>query len=206
MANKTPNNKMPSNKYEAIPNEQNKVVEEKWTTNAKWIVFLLVLLVIVLVVVILTERVSNGDNLVNAVENFSTILSIVLSVSSIAFAGYTSIETGRQYHNMSRAVTQIETANKIMSENYRDLLKHYHDTVRHFSNQLRYQSTNQTNHVPNTPSQIIGVKGNATHINTPKPVGGNVSAKANIVIQPSTESTVNVGDDKKEITQTTTEA
>lgn len=205
MANKTSNNQMPSNKFETTPNEQNRIVEEKWTTNAKWIVVLLVLLVIVLVVVILTEKVANGDNLVNAIENFSTILSIVLSVSSIAFAGYTSIETGRQYHNMSRAVTQIETANKIMSENYRDLLKHYHDTVRHFSNHLRYQNTNQQNHVPNAPNQITMVKGNSTYANTQKPASGSVSPNANIVIQPSTESAGDGGDDKKVIKQTTTE-
>ena len=61
-------------------------------------------------------------------------MSIVLSISSIAFAAYTSIETGRQFHFMSRAVEEIRTSNGIMSDNYKNLLKHYHDTVSSFVN------------------------------------------------------------------------
>lgn len=68
--------------------------------------------------------------------NFSTILSIFLSISSIAFAGYTSIEIGRQFHFMSRAVEEIRVTNNIMSENYKNLLNHYHDTVSSFSKLL----------------------------------------------------------------------
>ena len=105
-----------------------------WSTNAKWIVSLLVIIVISLIAMILNENVINGDKLLSALENFSTILSIVLSISSIAFAAYTSIETGRQFHFMSRAVEEIRTSNGIMSDNYKNLLKHYHDTVSSFVN------------------------------------------------------------------------
>lgn len=87
-----------------------------------------------LIAMILKGYIVNGDKLLSALENFSTILSIVLSISSIAFAAYTSIETGRQFHFMSRAVEEIRTSNGIMSDNYKNLLKHYHDTVSSFVN------------------------------------------------------------------------
>lgn len=75
-----------------------------------------------LIAMILKRYIVNGDKLLSALENFSTILSIVLSISSISFAAYTSIETGRQFHFMSRAVEEIRTSNGIMSDNYKNLL------------------------------------------------------------------------------------
>lgn len=125
------NNQVQSNLLEDAKNTNEK---SGWSTNAKWIVSLLVMIVISLIAMILKGYVVNGDKLLSALENFSTILSIVLSVSSIAFAGYTSIETGRQFHFMSRAVEEIRTSNEIMSDNYKNLLKHYHDTVNSFVN------------------------------------------------------------------------
>lgn len=88
---------------------------------------------------IVTNYIKDGNNLLEVLVNFSTILSIFLSICSIAFAGYTSIETGRQFHFMSRAVEEIRTTNHIMSENYKDLLNHYHDTVKTFSELLNRQ-------------------------------------------------------------------
>ena len=111
------NNQSPTNMVDEIKIEEPTVRATKWPTNAKWIISLLVLAVICLLVFILENFVMQGDNLLSALTNFSTILSIFLSVSSIAFAGYTSIETGRQFHYMSRAVEEIRTSNRIMSEN-----------------------------------------------------------------------------------------
>ena len=68
--------------------------------------------------------------LLESLNSFSTILSIALSVSSIAFAGYTSIETGRHFHFMTQAVDEIRVTNQIMSENYKILIEHYHETVK----------------------------------------------------------------------------
>lgn len=109
------NNQSPTNMVDEIKIEEPTVKATKWPTNAKWIISLLVLAVICLLVFILENFVMQGDNLLSALTNFSTILSIFLSVSSIAFAGYTSIETGRQFHYMSRAVEEIRTSNRIMS-------------------------------------------------------------------------------------------
>lgn len=91
--------------------KEEKEKSKKWPTNAKWVIFMLILFVALLTVWILESFVVEGDKLLTALVDFSTILSIFLSVSSIAFAGYTSIETGRQFHYMSRAVEEIRTSN-----------------------------------------------------------------------------------------------
>ena len=159
------NNNLSNNNFDKrvvnVCSTNNDKTSTRWSTHAKWIIFLLCLVIAVLIAWVLSNSISNGDNLLRAIENFSTILSIILSISSIAFAGYTSIETGRQYHDMAKAVTQIETSNNIMSKNYKDLIKHYHETVTHFSkqianvygNELRNQypnSTTPTVHIDNT--------------------------------------------------------
>lgn len=134
-------NQTPSNKVDELKGKERNGRSTHWPTNAKWVIFLLILLVIFLFVWILENNVVEGDNLLSALVNFSTILSIVLSISSIAFAGYTSIETGRQFHYMSRAVEEIRTSYRIMSDNYKNLLGHYHDTVSRFSEILEQRST-----------------------------------------------------------------
>ena len=153
------NNQSPTNKVEEIKIEEPTVKEAKWPTNAKWIISLLVLAVICFLVFILENLVMQGDSLLSALTNFSTILSIFLSVSSIAFAGYTSIETGRQFHYMSRAVEEIRTSNRIMSENYKNLLNHYHDTVNTFSKIFE-----QKNHTSNTTNTTGASKVNVEKI------------------------------------------
>lgn len=177
MANITPNNLSPSNRTNMVTTDDNREVEKKWPTNAKWIVNLLALVVLLLIARILTNFIYNGDNLLHAIENFSTILSIFLSVSSIAFAGYTSIETGRQYHSMTKAVKEIETSSKLMSENYRDLLKHYHDTVKDFSTQMSNGYGGQNNQIRNNEPAITGIKGNTTASNTPPQESGNITGE-----------------------------
>lgn len=124
-------------------------------TNTIWIISILILMVILLATWILTNYIKDGNNLVNLLVNFSTLLSIVLSVSSIAFAGYTSIETGRQYYNMAKAVEEIRTTNGIMSENYKNLMEHYHETVKLFSQILeghanKAGSNNRVSDIPPT--------------------------------------------------------
>lgn len=153
------NNQSPTNKVDEIKIEEPTVKEPKWPTNANWIISLLVLAVICLLVFILENLVMQGDSLLSALTNFSTILSIFLSVSSIAFAGYTSIETGRQFHYMSRAVEEIQTSNRIMSENYKNLLDHYHDTVNTFSKIFE-----QNTHTSNTTNTMGDSKVNVEKI------------------------------------------
>lgn len=148
------NNQSPTNIIDEIKIEEPTVRATKWPTNAKWIISLLVLAVICLLVFILENFVMQGDNLLSALTNFSTILSIFLSVSSIAFAGYTSIETGRQFHYMSRAVEEIRTSNRIMSENYKNLLEHYHDTVNTFSK--IFEQKTHTSNTTGTNSMDVG--------------------------------------------------
>jgi hypothetical protein len=127
------------------------------STNTKWVIGILVLTVILLTTWILTNYIKDGNNLVNLLVNFSTLLSIVLSVSSIAFAGYTSIETGRQYYNMAKAVEEIRTTNGIMSENYKNLMEHYHETVKLFSQILEGYANNaaSSNRVSDIPPTDI---------------------------------------------------
>lgn len=133
-------NQTPSNKVDEMKFKEEKEKSKKWPTNAKWVISMLLLFVALLIVWILESFVIEGDKLLTALVDFSTILSVFLSVSSIAFAGYTSIETGRQFHYMSRAVEEIRTLNRIMSDNYKNLLDHYHDTVNKFSEILEHHS------------------------------------------------------------------
>lgn len=126
--------------------EENEEYERqiRWNVHIKWTVGVLVFLLIGSVSFIIANTMVDGEALLRSLNTFSTILSIVLSVSSIAFAAYTSIETGRQFHLMSRAVEEIRVTNRIMSDNYKDLLGHYHDTVQSIpkllNNQLEQQS------------------------------------------------------------------
>lgn len=142
---KIPKNQTPSNKTD---NLDDKILITQCSTNTKWIIGLLILVILLLATWLLVKNVTNGDRLLSALENFSTILSIILSISSIAFAGYTSIETGRQFHDMSKAVEEIRTSNRIMSDNYAKLLEHYHDTVNSFSKILnRKESSSNKNDI-----------------------------------------------------------
>lgn len=77
------NNQSPTNMVDSIKMKESLAKGSKWPTNAKWIISLLVLAVICLLVFILENFVMQGDNLLSALTNFSTILSIFLSVSSI---------------------------------------------------------------------------------------------------------------------------
>lgn len=153
------NNQSPTNKVDGIKMKGSLAKGSKWSTNAKWIISLLALAVICLLILILENFVMQGDNLLSALTNFSTILSIFLSISSIAFAGYTSIETGRQFHYMSRAVEEIRTSNRIMSENYKNLLDHYHDTVNTFSK--IFEQKTHTSNTTGTYSVDVGNISNA---------------------------------------------
>lgn len=63
-----------------------------------WVIFLLI--IIIGLVALLIFKVPNGQDLVDYVTNFSTILSIILSVSSISYAYYTSRDTSSQYQRM----------------------------------------------------------------------------------------------------------
>ena len=77
-----------------------------------------------------------------------------ISLPQRLFSRYTSIETGRQFHYMSRAVEEIRTSNRIMSENYKNLLEHYHDTVNTFSK--IFEQKTHTSNTTGTNSMDVG--------------------------------------------------
>ena len=92
-------------------------------TTIIWVILILLALITILSAYIVTKRIFNGDNLLEGISNFSTLLSIILSISSISFAYYTSHQTSRQYENMSTAVTEIKESNRHMEKNNTMLLR-----------------------------------------------------------------------------------
>lgn len=159
--NQSPNNTIDNSNIDL--SFQDKPTDTCCKTNTKWIISILFLIVLLLSAWIVTNYIKDGNNLVDLLMNFSTLLSIVLSVSSIAFAGYTSIETGRQYYFMAKAVEEIRTTNRIMSENYKDLMEHYHETVKLFSTILENHANNgSSNRVSDIPPTNISNTGDVS--------------------------------------------
>lgn len=113
-----------SNKVEKIkPSHSGVIVNPFLLTSIIWVVLILLALLTILSAYIVTKRIIDGDNLLEGISNFSTLLSIILSISSISFAYYTSHQTSRQYENMSTAVTEIKESNRHMEKNNAMLLR-----------------------------------------------------------------------------------
>lgn len=94
--------------------------------NICWVLALLVLIIIFLLVYGL-HNLPDGKLLIDSITNFSTILSIVLSISSILFAFFTSHDTSMQYRSMEKALEEVRATNKHMAENNAILLQQVRD-------------------------------------------------------------------------------
>lgn len=122
-----PNNK---NTEEVGKNKSNYNCRPYVLTSIVWILLILVVIIIILLDVLVSEKAVNGDNLLYSLVNFATLLSIFLSVSSICFALYTSMQTSRQYDNMSQAVTEIKATNEFMKSSNSQLFRNIKDIAR----------------------------------------------------------------------------
>lgn len=96
-------------------------------TSIVWVIIILLIVIVYLLTRLLSDKVVNGGDLLDSLVNFATILSIFLSISSICFALYTSLQTTRQYDNMSQAVTEIKVTNSSMDRNNTMLFKYIKD-------------------------------------------------------------------------------
>lgn len=119
-------NNIPNNRNANDINIDNK--PKNWSlcvkTSIIWLIVILLIVIVCLLTILLSEKMVNGDALLESLVNFATVLSIFLSVSSICFALYTSLQTTRQYDNMSQAVTEIKVTNSSMDRNNTMLFKY----------------------------------------------------------------------------------
>lgn len=128
MANKQNNNKVTHEEYDVLIKEARSNAEKK--VNTIWVICILLLLIALLIVWCISQYVQNGDNLVHGIENFATIISILLSVTSILYAHYTSETTSRQNNDIASAVTEIKTFSKFMSSNNETMLSQIRDITK----------------------------------------------------------------------------
>lgn len=85
-------------------------------TNVAWVIVLLVVILCILLSVDLTNLESN--RIIFYIANFATLLSIILSISSILFAYFTSRDTQTQYVAMGKALEEVRAINfQIMISN-----------------------------------------------------------------------------------------
>ena len=91
-----------------------------------WTLAILILIIVLLLTCGL-KNLPEGSVLIDAITNFSTILSIILSISSILFAYYTSRDTSMQYRSMEKALEEVRVTNKFMAENNSILLQQVKD-------------------------------------------------------------------------------
>lgn len=88
-----------------------------------WIIGVLCFTVVALITFILTNRIGKGDNLLKGIENFSTVLSIILSITSILYTTFTSHDTSRQLSATQCAVGEIREASNIIAKNNSEMLQ-----------------------------------------------------------------------------------
>lgn len=69
----------------------------------------------------LLQKISSND-VVMAVTNFATILSIILSISSIAYSYSTSHDTARQFAEIDKTVAQMKENNEEIKRHNTDML------------------------------------------------------------------------------------
>lgn len=120
---------MENNKYDSIVASIDRYYESyhklhmkvyKWRCNAWWIASFIFVLVALLVSFVLIKL--DCDTLVGAITNFSTILSIILSISSIAYSYTTSHDTARQFAEIDKIVAKMRENNEDMKNNNSQML------------------------------------------------------------------------------------
>lgn len=70
-------------------------------------------------------RVS-GDSLISLLTNFATVLSIILSISSIAYSYSTSHDTARQFAEIDKMVAQMRENNEEIRKNILEISRDVH--------------------------------------------------------------------------------
>lgn len=88
--------------------------------NLAWII--LILAIILIIILSIDVAALNSDSLIKILSNFSTLLSIILSISSILFAYFTSRDTNNQYIAMGKALEEVRAASYQTIINNSDLI------------------------------------------------------------------------------------
>lgn len=108
---------MISDQNNSIGNDQKYTIHTIFYWNIAWIIGILICVILCLLTLKLDE--FNSKDLINGIVNFSTLLSIILSISSILFAYFTSQNTSRHFEEMSIVLTEVKQINNnIQSNNY----------------------------------------------------------------------------------------
>ena len=100
-----------------------------------WNLFWVICILVICLVIVLSQKVTDlsSDRLISILTNFSTLLSIVLSISSILFAYYTSRDTNNQYVAMGKALAEIRAASYQSIINNSDLITQVESIARDVS-------------------------------------------------------------------------
>lgn len=99
--------------------------------NLSWVIVLLAICLIGIVSLKTTE--FGSERLVSILSNFSMLLSIILSISSILFAYFTSRDTNNQYIAMGKALEEVRAASYQSIINNSDLLSQVESIARDVS-------------------------------------------------------------------------
>ncbi|MCF2634083.1 hypothetical protein [Prevotellamassilia timonensis] len=99
--------------------------------NLVWIIALLLVLLVGMASLKATDL--NSERLISMLSNFSMILSIILSISSILFAYFTSRDTNNQYIAMGKALEEVRAAGYQSIINNSDLLSQVESIARDVS-------------------------------------------------------------------------
>lgn len=92
--------------------------------NLGWIIAILVFIAILLATCKLDAIAC--PNLITGLTNFATLLSIILSISSILFAYFTSQNTSRHFDDMSTMLAEVKEINNSIKSNNEMLINMVH--------------------------------------------------------------------------------
>ena len=98
--------------------------------NLGWVISILIIVILILTTAKF-NNIVNGENLMNGIVNFATFLSIILSISSILFAFFTSRDTSQQYSAMDKAIGEMRETHRVISANSSDLLQRVNEVSEH---------------------------------------------------------------------------
>lgn len=109
-----------SNDRESLYSQEIYMKLYRWKCNFWWIVCSVVILVALGGSMVLCNL--ECDTLIVAITNFATILSIILSISSIAYAYSTSHDTAKQFAEIDKTVARMRENNEDMKNNNSQML------------------------------------------------------------------------------------